>query len=198
MRASVVQDNAWTGRTRAWGRARVGGWLLAIPMLALLLGGCSDMQPTAPSAQAVAPRADAASSTVSYDVPFKRVRFVSCANGGAGEWVAVSGTMHNVLSFTTSATGIDHLLYHHQLENVSGTGQSTGDAYQYVGGANESAVLGLGTAINVGETFTVAEQFTLVEQGAGPTFQLQQLFHVTVNPDGTLTSYVEDGSVTCP
>ncbi len=180
-------------RSRGW----VGVRLLAGAAAVVVLGACADAAPTSPRATSAGPRADAATSTVTYDVPFHRLRWVPCANGGNGEWVAISGTMHNVLSSTTSDTGIQHLLFHHQLENASGTGQTTGDTYNYVGMAQESTVLGLGTAINVGETFTVAEQFTLVDQGTGLTFQIQLFFHATVNPDGTLTSYFDDGTVTC-
>ncbi len=176
-----------------------------VASLALLtLTACADrsapeplLAPRSGNVRADVSTSSATTSTVSYDVPWARTVRVPCANGGAGEYVALSGTLHNVLSQTTSPTGVTQLLFHHQLDDASGVGLTTGDVYRAMRVGQESAVLGIGTAVDVGETLTVVGDFSVIGEGTAVNFQIRTLFHATVNPDGTVTTVLDDVTVTC-
>ncbi len=172
----------------------------ALPVAAVLflLAGCDSARSTEPLARpAPTARADASSPTYTFFVPLQFSRWVPCANGGAGETVDLSGSLQQVFTLTTSSDGIVHLLYHHNLVDVSGVGETTGEIYRYNGVANDAIELAIGGAVNVGETWTVTDNFQMVGQGSGTVFTLSVLWHVTVNPDGTLTSYIYSASIGC-
>jgi len=72
-------------------------------------------------AQAVVNHTD--SSEVVIDSP---VPITDCINGGGGETLLVSGTLHSFASFRSDASGGFHVTFHNNLAGASAVGATTG------------------------------------------------------------------------
>jgi len=162
--------------------------LLPVLGCALLLG-CSDAS-NAPLAPGNA-RFAAVTTTESVITPVTIGAFVYCANGGIGETVYLSGSLHTVTHVTLDGAGGFHTVAQTQYQGVSGVGVNTGDTYQGTGGTyNEDNG-------QVGEEITFVNNFWLIGQGPDNNFQLHWTLHLTVNPDGTLTTFVDSFFIEC-
>ncbi len=163
--------------------------LLSVAMLA----ACGDSgQPLAPKTPApTTPRTSAAQAvTVSFLTPYSSTVFVPCANGGAGEVVKSSGTVHRVVHNTLNANGF-HITLHANPQNVTGIGQTTGDVYQTRGTftAHQNLVAGV--------TESIHETFLLVGPGPNNNFKMTTTSHVTVNANGEVVVDTDDFSIEC-
>lgn len=109
-----------------------------------------------------------------------------------GELVDFSGTLHEVISETFDSSGGIHFDDHFNI-HVTATGETTGT--NYVGNQEEH----LTENFNSGGSITVTEPFTFSEisKGSAPNFIEHALYHVTVNPDGTVTSFIDTYSAEC-
>jgi hypothetical protein len=81
-----------------------------------------------------------------------------------------------------------HVKSHAQPQGISGFGQTTGAKYQATGVTQERF------SIN---PFTFVNNFRIVGQGPGNNFLVHEVFHVTVNANGTVTAFVDRVSVEC-
>ena len=117
--------------------------------------------------------------------------FVPCAALGAGEFVQMSGSLHVLFVTTTDNQGGFHSEFHFQPQGISGTGLTTGAKYQATG-ETQGTFNG-----KIGSETTFINNFKIIGQGPGNNFMNHETFHVTVNPDGTLTAFVDNFSVTC-
>jgi len=138
-----------------------------------------------------AANAAAQSVTVSQTFPIDLTVFVPCANGGAGESVDLSGNLHDLFHVTFDGRGGFHLQLLDNPQGVSGTGETTGAKYQGTG-VTRSSFNGL-----VGSTETFVNNFRIIGMGPNNDFVVHENVHVTVNPDGTVTSSVDNFSATC-
>lgn len=167
---------------------------LTIAMLSIAaLAGCGDSgQPLAPTAAAAgAARADAAfTDTQVQDVPFNSLEFVPCANGGAGEVVQLSGTLHVVDHVTATSNGF-HIQHHENPQGVTGTGLTTGDSYQATGAVTFHANLA------AGEAASLTRSFRVIGQGPASNFTVHENDHLTVNANGEVTVDRDDISIEC-
>jgi hypothetical protein len=138
---------------------------------------------TAAGSLAVAAQAGAAASTVTTIVrtPIDGLMSASCANGGAGEDVAVSGTLHEVFHTTVDGAGGFHVRQQFNWQGVGGIGQVTGAKYRFTGGN----VLELN--MKAGSEQTLVNNFRVIGQGPDNNFVFHQTSHVTVNANGTVT-----------
>ena len=141
----------------------------------------------APSAAFAAP---ASTTTTSEIVPINLVQFVPCADGGSGEVINLTGTLHVVISVTTNDNGIT-LVSHVNPQGLSGEGLTTGDSYQGVGVTRTTLHIDSAT------TITDINNFRMIGQGPGNNLQIHSVNHITINPDGTTTSNVFISSVEC-
>ncbi len=109
-----------------------------------------------------------------------------------GETVTFSGTAHELLNETFDNSGGSHLSANINI-HLAGTGSPSGDAY--VGNAEES----LNENFNSGGTITATHPISeeIISQGSAPNFLLKGLMHITVNPDGTVTSFVDTFTTEC-
>jgi hypothetical protein len=107
----------------------------------------------------------AVSSNVS--VPLATSTFVPCANGGAGEVVSLTGSLHILATVTLDSAGGVHgtLLFNPQ--GVSGVGSVSGARYRVVG------------------------------TGGAASLQVHENAVVVVNANGTVTASVDHVVVTC-
>jgi len=124
--------------------------------------------------------APASSFTANSFFPIELTVFVPCANGGLGEDVELSGTIHDLFHVTVNDNTV-HVKTHDQPQGVTGTGLVTGDKY---------------TAA-VGQEETFINNFRIIGQGNGNNFLVHENFHITVNANGTITSFHDNFTVDC-
>jgi hypothetical protein len=117
--------------------------------------------------------------------------FVPCADSGMGEYVLLSGPLHVLFVTVIDNQGGFHSKYLFNPQGISGTGLSTGDKYHATGETS-------GTFNGkVGYEQTYENNFKIIGQGPGNNFLVHETFHITVNPNGTLTAFVDNFSVKC-
>ena len=93
--------------------------------------------------------------------PFTAEVFVPCGNNGAGEIVALAGTLHAVLQLSFDAAGGVHVKIHEQPQRVSGIGQTTGATFQARGVTHQQANT---------KSFTFLNTLRLIGQGPAVNF----------------------------
>jgi hypothetical protein len=124
-------------------------------------------------------------------VPIDLLVFVPCAAHGAGEYIQLSGTLHILFTTMIDDQGGFHTKFQNQPQGVSGTGLTTGDKYQAVGETSGT----FNGKIGFEQTFE--NNFKIVGQGPGNNFMIHETFHITVNPNGTLTVFLDKTSIEC-
>jgi hypothetical protein len=142
-------------------------------------------------AGAAAAGAAATTVTTNEQVPVTVFAFVPCANDGAGELVVLTGTLHVLSHVTIDDQGGLHVKQHFQPQGVSGTGLTTGDKYQGTGATQTefNATAGLEqTSIN---------NFRIIGQGPDNNVLVHSTTHVTITPNGDVTTVVDNFSVEC-
>ena len=157
--------------------------------------GCSEA-PTAPLAEEslAAESGLSAGKASSMRVPFAQSFPVPCANGGAGEDVLVSGTLHIVSNFNIDNSGGVHGKIHFQPQEATGLGLITGDTYQATGVTQQTMNVNAG---GLPFTATFVNNFRLIAPGPGNNLQVHQTIHTTINENGVLTADVDNSSVEC-
>ena len=136
--------------------------------------------------------AAAQSTTTVEDFPVDETDFVPCAAGGAGEEVHLTGKIHVVIHSTLDGAGGAHVKLHASDQGISGTGLTTGDKYQRTGATN----IELNGKVGVEET--AGATFNFIGQGGNENnFLVHVLFHITVNPNGSVTAFVDILNVEC-
>jgi hypothetical protein len=125
--------------------------------------------------------------------PLDFTQFVPCANGGTGEDVHLSGTLHTVIRTTINGNkvGIKTLS---NPQGVSGTGLTSGDHYQGTGVTQETSNENSG---GLPETETFINNFRILGPGKGNNLLVHENAHFTVNANGTVTSFVDNFSIEC-
>ena len=126
--------------------------------------------------------AAASSVTTIVRTPVDGLLSASCTNGGAGELVAISGTIQEVFHTTIDSAGGFHVTQQFNQAGLGGTGQVTGTKYRITGGN----VLAFNTKAGVEQT--LVNNFRVIAQGSHNNFVLQSTSHVTVNANGTVTA----------
>jgi len=108
---------------------------------------------------------------------------VQCANGGAGEFVEVSGNIHFLITSTVNGNNFSFSMQTNP-QGVSGTGLTTGDKYQATGSETFHEK---GSLQNGQFNFTETDTFNLIGQGPGNNLTVHATGHMTFNANGTLT-----------
>jgi hypothetical protein len=124
-------------------------------------------------------------------IPIDVTVTVPCAAGGAGEEVYLTGEEHIVYHITLDGAGGAHVKFQENLQRVSGTGLTTGDIYRATGAYTEEF------NVKVGVEVTLLGNIHFIGQGNGNNLLLHEIFHVTIHPDGTATSLVDNFSIEC-
>jgi hypothetical protein len=158
---------------------------------AILLGACDKVSD--PVAPAVDPPGFRASQFTDNSVfPLDRYVYVSCADGGLGEFVHLTGNLHGLFHVTVSTSGTFMIKGQFQPQGVSGTGETTGTKYQATGVTQDMSHFG-----HIGQVFTHINNFRIIGQGPGNNFLVHEVFHITVNANGTVTSLVDGVTADC-
>jgi hypothetical protein len=127
------------------------------------------------------------STPISFSAP------VPCANGGVGEVVDFTGTIHELIRTTVNDNHVSSTL-EENFQGLKGTGETTGDTYVGNGHVTES-LSGSLTNGQLTETAVLHEAFN--GQGSAPNLTISELFHITVNANGDVTTSFSDFEVTC-
>jgi hypothetical protein len=126
---------------------------------------------------------------VNYSFPVTISVFAPCLNHGQGEWISVSGNEHFLFD---DSDGV-HQKFLINNQGLTGVSQTTGQ--KYVGtGVSETTF-----ASKVGGTFTVTMEnsFLLIGQGTSTNLSVHSNLHVTVNPNGVTSAFVDNVSIQC-
>jgi hypothetical protein len=152
-----------------------------------LLAALAVLVPTSAQAEATT-----ISRVFSYPVAF--TTFVGCLNGGAGEWIALSGSAEFVYVATTDASGAQHIQELTIQQGISGVSLTSGDLYRTAGvhRSGFNAVYG-----GFPSETDVINNYHLVRVGGGAALAVHETFHVTWSADGELTAQVENFSIIC-
>jgi len=139
-------------------------------------------------------QASADSFTASVKIPVSVTVFVPCANGGAGEFVDLSGNLHDLFHVTIDNASGAHLKILANPQGVQGTGATTGAKYQGAGVTQTYRMDGSG---GLPFTVTFVDNFRIIGQGADNNYLIHENMTVTVNASGTITALVDHFSATC-
>jgi hypothetical protein len=152
----------------------------------LLFTACGSESVAPDAATSSVPELRAGQFTDNATIPLVDVPFVSCAAGGAGEYVRLSGSLHTLVHLTISNSGNFTFKQQFQPQGARGTGLTTGDTYRGTGATLEVDHLG-----KVGSTFSFVNNFRMIGTGSAVNFTVHETFHVTVNANGTTTVSVD-------
>ncbi len=142
------------------------------------------------------PRAEVFKSNVF--IPWESFVFVPCANGGLGEDVHLTGTLHVLTTFVEDASD-DIPGFHSQSQSqpqgVSGLGLVTGDTYRATGMLRSSLNATAPGSLAFEQTFV--NNFQFIGLGQGNNFLIHQTFHLTRNANGDVSAFIENFTVEC-
>jgi hypothetical protein len=160
-------------------RSRFG----ALAVLATTVLGVAAL--SAPAAQAQVDRTEHSEEITSVPVPVG-----TCVNGGAGEVILVSGTLHAFTSLRTDGRGGFHATVHTNLAGASGVGTSSGDTYRVTDTAGGFGARG-GAYFPPNSPFprqlTESTDVRIISKGSGTNLVIQRNFHVTFDANGNMT-----------
>lgn len=140
----------------------------------------------------------AAAQTTSQSFPVTINVFIPCANGGEGEFVEMTGTLHVLMHMSTNANGCMTMKMHFQPQQLTGVGATTGAKYQATGVTQSTTH----DKTNCGEGCTIEENFVnnfrMVGQGPGNNYTVHSNTRVIYNVcTGETTVVNENASVEC-
>ena len=165
--------------------------IVVISIVGLICTACeSDMAaPEETSTNGPSLRASAFTQITNFAIDF--TVFVPCANGGTGEFIEMSGILHDVFHATSDGNGGFHVKTHDSPQGISGVGLTTGMKYNATGVTQENF------DIKVGQHDTFINNFRMIGQGPGNNFAIHENFHVTINANGVITALHDNFRVTC-
>ena len=134
---------------------------------------------------------NASSAKTIQAVPFETIVFVSCANGGAGENVLLTGFTNFVYAMTWTDHGFT-ALYHDNVVQVTGVGLSSGESFVASGGANGTV---LGVWYSSQWVGTTIRQMRII--GQNTQFTVTYKYHITATPGGDITVKSTEQTAEC-
>ena len=167
---------------------------LAFVFLLGALAAC-DASPTDPAAVAVSDPTAAlktVTTTTNVKTPFDFNIFIPCANGGAGEFVDLSGRLHSTFHVTVHPNGTFTLKQHDQPQGLSGRGEESGVRYNGIGVTQEIIHTG-----RINHTDTFINNFKFIGTHHAGSFRVHENMHITVNGNGRVTVSVDHVTATC-
>lgn len=168
-------------------------WRRGISLVAMLLGvvGLNLCVGVKSAHASTMTTTDNTTSSISLTV------FVPCAAGGAGEDVVLSGQLHDLIHVTLTDNGHFHIHSSDNPQGVSGVGLTTGTKYQGTGVSLFDTQLANFFSDDTPFNETSVNTFHLVGQGPGNNLLVRDTFHITLNPDLTITSSHDHFRITC-
>ena len=139
-------------------------------------------------------QAEATTTSRVFSYPVSFTTFVGCLNGGAGEWIALTGSAEFVFVSTTDASGSRHVQELTIQQGISGVGLTTGDVYRTAGVHRSGFNAAYG---GFPSELDVINAFHLIRAGGGAVLAVHETFHVTWSATGELAARVDDFSIVC-
>jgi hypothetical protein len=141
-----------------------------------------------------APALSATSSRTQQTLLFSMGLWVSCANGGLGEYVNLSGELQIHSQSVEDAKGGTHLTTHVRPSGVVGIGVTSGLRYLGVGGTFE----GVGyAAAGEATVYTFVNNFRIIGKGPDNNLLVHYTVHQTLNANGEVTADVDLSITDC-
>jgi hypothetical protein len=127
------------------------------------------------------PVSSQAAVTTNVKEPLDFVVSDPCANGGAGEDVHLTGTLHTLIITTEDKGGGFHISLHFH-EGVAGFGLTTGATYQASGVATNTF------NAKVGQVSTLVNSLRVIGPGPGNNLLIHEVIHLTINANGVVAA----------
>lgn len=105
------------------------------------------------------------------------------------ENVAFNGIDHFSATVTSDGAGGVHVTFHDNI-HVTATGDQ-GNSYE----GNQEDVDAFNARVGVEQTFVIT--FSEISNGSAPNFVVHEDMHITVNPNGTMTVFVDHFTANC-
>ena len=163
---------------------------IAIATIALASACQNDSAPVSPDVEPLFASATAGTE-VNERTPFNTIVFIPCANGGAGEFVEMNGTLHTLINIRSDNNGGFGLKIHSQPQGLTGIGSISGVKYQGTGVSQSNQ------NVKAGETYTTINNFRMLGQGKGNNLTVHDNAHYTIHANGTMTAVHDNPSVDC-
>jgi hypothetical protein len=110
----------------------------------------------------------------------------SAFNSCNGDIVAITGEVHSLMTVTNGASGGLHVTIASNFEDTTGTGVFFGGSYVVAGTAQAEGTMAPSSTMEV----TAQNAIIIASTGSSQNLVIDFVFHITANPDGTLTAYV--------
>ncbi len=127
-----------------------------------------------PGPAVVAAQANVETAILTF--PVERREFIPCANGGAGEFVVLTGETRVLLHSTGNPN--NNLTLRHAQTHLTGVGEITGDVYRASGMATDTHRSGPGLST----LDLIMNSLRIIGQGPGNDFTLHQTLHILFTP----------------
>ena len=128
-------------------------------------------------------QAQAASATIKFSDSFPFSFFNNCTGEVVSGVVSVKGTIHE----TIDASGGFHF-HIHEVFKGRAVGETSG--IQYVGPQTDHQSFHVSSSGALENTFTL--NFRFISRGSADNIQSHILFHITITPNGDVTSEIEN------
>jgi hypothetical protein len=127
----------------------------------------------------------AGAATTTQRVP---VDFIAA---GCGEDIHLTGTILTSTTVTPNHGGGFLVAFHSNPQGVTGVGLTSGALYHGTGVTRET------TTVNGASTDTFVNSFKLIGPGSTPNSLETDVFHVTIDANGNVTSVVASTTIKC-
>jgi len=147
------------------------------------LAACSSTDSVAPPGSLLTARRDVsadAANVTSTSRPIDQYVWVSCANGGAGEAVRVTGELHYEVQRTKDSSGVFHFNFKSSTSGLTAVGQTSGTFFR---GMMTERITSRGED-NLNEDVRTADIIRFVAPGSGAFYSLMVKSHFIVD-EGT-------------
>jgi hypothetical protein len=153
--------------------------------MAALAIGCDS--PTSPNTITIAPASRTANSVA---VNEKYEKFTRAFNFCNDDLLTLDATWHYLFGVTLDGAGGFHLKEHY---NIQGQGSDAATGVNYV--MTDVANLEFNGTLGLENTYT--ESYNLIAKGNAPNALILIDFHITVTPNGYVTSYHDNSRLKC-
>jgi hypothetical protein len=160
-------------------RIAVRSSIVVIMLISLLL---------ASAAQATSVQAQAANTTIKFSDTFPFSFFNECTGEVVSGVVSVKGTVHE----TIDGSGGFHFHFHEVFQGRA-VGETSG--IRYVGPQTDHESFHVSSNGALEDTFTL--NFRFISQGKADNIQTHVLFHITITPNGDVTSEINNFREVC-
>lgn len=139
--------------------------------------------------------AAAVTTTTTSVIPVAPASFyVPCGNGGVGEWVTFSGSLHLTESTTIDANGGFHYVWIVNPMGVTGVGEDSGDVFNGVGCTRQTVYVAPDA---MPLTATYVDSFGVIGRGQAPNLFIKTIDRFTIDANGNVATAILFTEVTC-